>query len=163
MLLVLVLGVGFTLQLYWHYYDPEFLSYPATYNFKADTSFLQPINGNTIAIRLFADSEDDYATNADVRFLFEGKDYETGLYTIFDAVKCIDLYADQIALEKDSSDEEKFFTNAFEDDGLSELGWICPNATTTRNLLFATIEPCSQGINDKYAENITCSTDTFKG
>ena len=50
--------------------------------------------GNTLAIRLYADNEGDKATNADVRFVFEGNDYKTGSNMVFDAVKCTDLYAD---------------------------------------------------------------------
>ena len=101
------------------------------------------------------------ATNANVRFVFEGNDYDTGLATIFDAVKCTDLYADQIALEKRSSEEDNTFTKIFAESPFSELGWICPNATTTTGLFLASIVPCDQGQNDKYAEHITCSSGTF--
>ena len=38
MMLVVVLGVGFVYQLHSLYYNPEFMSYPATYDFRAKTS-----------------------------------------------------------------------------------------------------------------------------
>ena len=47
--------------------------------------------------------------------------------TFYDAVYCTDLYADQIAAERNQSSTTKDFTKAFKD----EYGqkWVCPNTT----------------------------------
>ena len=168
MLLVLTLGVGFVLQLRSLYYSPEFSSTPTEFDYTNRSQQFTPSNGNTIAIML-RDDRDGYATNADVRIMFESYD-QNGTRTYFNAVRCADLYADQIAQEKDSSEESKFFTNTFGDTDYSSSGWICPNTTTTVltspdiPITFkARIVPCNLGSNDTYAENITCSTDAFDG
>ena len=78
--------------------------------------------------------------------------------TYYDAVYCTDLYADEIAAERNQSSSTKDFTKAFKD----EYGqkWVCPNATKVvidSVTAFKThILPCANAQQALYAEDMPC-------
>ena len=74
---------------------------------------MQPQDGNTIAINL-ANSHtvsDEIHQYVRVTFFNHDNNDNTDIYT--EAVLCTDLYAEQIAKEKDSNSSNKFFSDMF--------------------------------------------------
>ena len=72
--------------------------------------------------------------------------------TQISAVLCKDLYAKQIAEEKNGDSSDDFYTRSFDDGWL----WICPNITSTITVdayttFYAEAITCKFAFNDTYA------------
>ena len=160
--IIMMLGfaVMFCINLYGVWFEPQFLNFPISKNYDLSKVRLKPSNGNTIAgLVVFSDeSTKDWSADPYVRVQFHQSNVDV-LDAWYDGVYCTDLYADQIAREKEDPDAGNDFTEMFAD----YLGqkWICPNVTGEIDImngqsLVMNFLSCDQALATKYAEGVAC-------
>lgn len=125
---------------------------------------LHPKYGNTIAgLIVFSDlATMDWSVDPYARLQFHQSNALTGEYVYYDAVYCTELYADNIAKEKENDNYGNDFTEAFADyQGTHK--WICPNITDEIEIskdftLVLNYLPCDAAYGAVYAEGVACKT-----
>ena len=114
------------------YIDPSYISLPEQYDFSQSSTFiLDPaLNIFSISIESIDDKNRGQSyVNENLRVMFKTKSSNKHAYV--DSVYCKDLFADQIAAEKNGTSDSSFFTDTYKDVGDTfGWAWICPNVTS---------------------------------